>query len=170
MIARKAGMSKPNLLYYFRHKEDMYVTVLQQTLQAWLVSLQDIKADGNPLDELAAYIRSKLESAFRNPAASRLYANEILQGGMSVSSILRDDISGLLSEKAALISRWMDEGKLAPCDPYHLIFSIWATTQHYSDYETQIRLLMGDAFYAPDMLEKTIEAITTIILNGVRPR
>jgi transcriptional regulator, TetR family len=26
-------------------------------------------------------------------------------------------------------------------DPYHLIFSIWALTQHYADFDAQIRLI-----------------------------
>lgn len=31
-IAEKAGMSKPNLLYYFPRKQNIYVTVLEDTL------------------------------------------------------------------------------------------------------------------------------------------
>ena len=35
-IAAKAGLSKPNLLYYFRRNEDIYVAVLEHTLAEWL--------------------------------------------------------------------------------------------------------------------------------------
>lgn len=169
-IALIARMSKPNLLYYFRRKEDIYSAVLQQTIGAWAVSLQSINADGDPLDELTSYIRSKLEIAFRNPAASRLFANEIMQGAPVIGTFLREDMRRLVDEKVAMISGWMDEGKLARSDPHHLLFSIWATTQHYSDFETQLRALLGKDFDAPDACEKTVKAVSSILIEGIRPR
>jgi TetR/AcrR family transcriptional regulator len=35
-IAEAAEMSKPNLLYYFRSKEELYRAVLTRTLDMWL--------------------------------------------------------------------------------------------------------------------------------------
>ena len=37
----------------------------------------------------------------------------------------------------------MDRGRLKPADPRHLIFSIWALTQHYADFEVQVRAVLG---------------------------
>lgn len=169
-ISQKAGMSKPNLLYYFRRKEDIYVTVLQQTMEQWLVTIEAINPEGDPLEELSSYIRSKVELSFRYPAASRLFASEILQGAPAIGDFLRENMRKLVDEKAAMIGRWMDEGKLAKSDPYHLIFSIWATTQHYSDYETQLRAVLGPRFDAPDMCENTVKSVCSILLDGIRPR
>src|SRR5207248_9514230 len=59
-IAASANMSKPNLLYYFRRKEDIYVALLERTLADWLEPLKRLKPEGEPLAELAAYIRTKL--------------------------------------------------------------------------------------------------------------
>ncbi|WOC15744.1 HTH-type transcriptional regulator RutR [Pseudochrobactrum sp. MP213Fo] len=169
-IALKAGMSKPNILYYFRRKEDIYVTVLQRMLEQWLASLRALDPDGDPLQELAGYIRTKLELAFQYPEASRLFANEILQGAPAIGTFLREDMRRLVDEKAAMIGGWMAAGKLAQSDPHHLIFSIWATTQHYSDFETQLRAVLGIGFDAPDMCEKTIKSVSAILLDGIRPR
>lgn len=169
-ISQKAGMSKPNLLYYFRRKEDIYMTVLKQTMQHWLVTIEAIDPEGDPLEQLSSYIRSKVELSFRYPAASRLFASEILQGAPAIGDFLRDNMRKLVDEKAAMIGRWMDEGKLTKSDPYHLIFSIWSTTQHYSDFETQLRAVLGERFNAPDMCEKTVKAVTSILLDGIRSR
>lgn len=35
-IAKQAGLSKPNILYYFGGKEDIHVTLLNQLMKAWL--------------------------------------------------------------------------------------------------------------------------------------
>lgn len=169
-IALKSGMSKPNLLYYFRRKEDIYSTVLQQTMEEWLASMQAIDSQGEPLEELGAYIRNKIEMAFRNPAASRLFANEIMHGAPAIGTFLQEDMRRLVDEKAAVIGQWMDEGRLAKTDPHHLIFTIWATTQHYSDFETQLRAVLGEKFDAPECCENTVQAVSAILLNGIRPR
>jgi TetR/AcrR family transcriptional regulator len=42
------------------------------------------------------------------------------------------------------------EGKIAPVDPHHLIFSIWALTQHYADFDVQVRAVLGGSDPFPD--------------------
>jgi TetR/AcrR family transcriptional regulator len=72
-IAEKAGMSKPNLLYYFPRKQNIYVTVLEDTLATWLEPFENIDPEGDPLDELRRYIAVKLEISAKKPEASRLF-------------------------------------------------------------------------------------------------
>ena len=48
-----------------------------------------------------------------------------------------------MAEKAQVLTRWMDEGRIARVDPVHLIFSIWALTQHYADFDVQVRAVLG---------------------------
>ncbi|TJW86777.1 MAG: TetR family transcriptional regulator, partial [Mesorhizobium sp.] len=60
-IAEAAGMSKPNLLYYFRRKEDIHETLMQRLLDTWLAPLRELDDIGDPLTELRSYIRRKLE-------------------------------------------------------------------------------------------------------------
>jgi TetR/AcrR family transcriptional regulator len=69
-----------------------------------------------------------------------------------------------------VLSRWTSEGRLAPVDPYHLIFSIWAMTQHYADFDVQIRAVLGHQVDQPGHHEQTAQAVLTILLNGIRPR
>src|ERR1700752_622451 len=58
-IAEAAGMSKPNLLYYFKSKEDMHLTLLQRLLETWLPPLSALDDVGDPLTEIRGYIRRK---------------------------------------------------------------------------------------------------------------
>jgi TetR/AcrR family transcriptional regulator len=37
----------------------------------------------------------------------------------------------------------MDQGRIARVHPIHLIFSIWALTQHYADFDVQVRAVLG---------------------------
>ena len=145
MIAAQAGLSKPNLLYYFPSKEAIHVTLLSQLMDTWLDPLRDLDADGDPIAELRAYARRKLELSRDYPRQSRLFANEIVQGAPRMQTALATDLKALVDEKSAIIAGWSKAGRIADVDPHHLIFSIWALTQHYADFDVQIRAVLGPA-------------------------
>ncbi|RCW79256.1 TetR family transcriptional regulator C-terminal domain-containing protein [Paracoccus lutimaris] len=142
-IAAAANLSKPNLLYYFPSKEAVYLALLDSLLQDWLKPLHAIDPEGEPVEELLAYIRSKLKMSRSHARESRLFAGEVLAGAPHISAVLKGPLRALVNEKAALIAGWMAEGRLAPSDPHHLIFSIWALTQHYADFAPQVRAVLG---------------------------
>lgn len=169
-IAQAAGMSKPNLLYYFRRKEDIYAAVLERTLEAWLAPLEAMSATGEPRAELERYILAKMRLSAEKPEASRLFANEILHGAPVVSTFLNTRLKALVEEKAAVLSRWIEEGRLAPVDPVHLIFAIWALTQHYADFDVQVRAILGSRVERPSFAEEAAGNALAILLNGAVPR
>jgi TetR/AcrR family transcriptional regulator len=142
-IAEAAGLSKPNLLYYFASKEAVHRLLLERLLDTWLEPLRRLDPEGEPLGEITAYVRRKLQMARRLPRESRLFANEIIQGAPRIADTLEGPLKTLVDQKARVIRGWVDAGKLAPVDPYHLIFSIWATTQHYADFDVQVRTVLG---------------------------
>lgn len=166
-IAVKAGMSKPNLLYYFRRKQDIYVAVLERTLGDWLEPLRRLDPLGEPLIEIAGYIRAKLAISRDKPEASRLFANEILHGAPAIEGFLKGQLRALVDEKAAVLRNWAAAGRLAPVDPYHLIFAIWATTQHYADFDVQVRAVLGERWAESGGAEAALPAL---LLEGLKPR
>ncbi len=168
-IARAAGMSKPNLLYYFPTKEDIYKEVLISTMAGWLEPLKALNASGDPVTELSAYIRRKVEMSRAGSKASRLFANEIGRGAPLLRPLLETELKALVDEKSAVLQSWMDQGKLKPVDPHHLIFAIWAMTQHYADFEVQIGAILGPRASEPDFHDQACKAVLAIILNGVDP-
>lgn len=169
-IAERAGMSKPNLLYYFKRKQDIYVSVLEETLAQWLQPLADLDPAGEPEAELARYIARKLAMSAERPEASRLFANEILHGAPAIQKFLKSTLKDLVDEKAGVLRRWMAEKKIAAVDPHHLIFMIWAATQHYADFETQVRAIMGPEAETASFRMATADAVTSLFMNGLKPR
>lgn len=143
-IATEAGLSKPNLLYYFPSKEAIHTALLSGLLEVWLAPLHDLDADGDPMEEILAYIRRKLEMSRDLPRESRLFANELVQGAPRIHESLSHDLKSLVDEKTAILTQWMDQGKIARLHPHHLIFSIWALTQHYADFDVQVCAILGD--------------------------
>lgn len=142
-IAAEAGLSKPNILYYFDGKEDIHVTLLSKLMETWLDPLVSMNPQGDPVEEILAYVQRKLDMAQELPRESRLFAGEILQGAPRIGPQLEGHLKPLFDEKCALIDSWIAAGRLPPVDSRHLIFSIWASTQHYADFGRQVSLLLG---------------------------
>jgi TetR/AcrR family transcriptional regulator len=142
-IAEKAGLSKPNLLYYFDGKQAIHACLLERLLDTWLEPLEKLDPDGDPVEEIWGYAKRKLQMARDYPRESRLFANEMLQGAPRLKAQITGPLKTLVDRKAKVITGWIQDGKIADVDPYHLIFSIWATTQHYADFDVQIRSVMG---------------------------
>jgi TetR/AcrR family transcriptional regulator len=169
-IAEAAGMSKPNLLYYFSSKEEIHRRLLEDMLDLWLDPLREFDAGGDPVSELRSYIRRKLEMARDFPRQSRLFANEMLQGAPHAIDVLEGELKALVDDKARVIECWMHEGKIVRTDPYHLIFSIWATTQHYADFDVQVRAVLGPARGGDARFEDAARYLEGLFLNGLVPK
>ncbi len=142
-IAEVAGLSKPNLLYYFPSKEAIHVALLSGLMDTWLDPLRELDPMGDPLTEIMAYVHRKLDLSRDFPRESRLFANEILQGAPRMMEALTGELKTLVDATAALLCRWAAEGRIADLPPHHLIFSIWALTQHYADFDVQVRAVLG---------------------------
>ncbi|PWE57024.1 HTH-type transcriptional regulator RutR [Metarhizobium album] len=169
-IAEVAGMSKPNLLYYFRTKEAMHRALIDRVLDTWLDPLRAFDAEGNPETEIRSYIRRKLEMARDFPRESRLFANEVLQGAPHIEDELKGPLKTLVDEKAEVIRAWTRAGKIAKCDPYHLIFSIWSTTQHYADFDVQVRAVLGQNLSGDGRFEDAARFLEQLFVDGLMPR
>jgi TetR/AcrR family transcriptional regulator len=169
-VAAKARMSKPNLLYYFPSKRAIYVAVLEDTLDEWLKPLAELNPAGDPIAEIGRYIDAKLEMSRRRPAASKLFANEILHGAPAIGDFLRGPMKALIDEKAGVIQRWIEAGKLAPVEPRHLIMMIWAVTQHYADFDVQVRAVLGPDAGRSHPSIGAGPTIAAVFFEGLRPR
>lgn len=169
-IAEAAGMSKPNLLYYFPRKEEIHKRLMVEMLDKWLAPLRELDSDGDAVAELRSYIRRKLEMSRDFPRQSRLFANEMLQGAPRIVDILGSDLKELVDEKAKIIEGWMEAGKIVRTDPYHLIFAIWATTQHYADFDVQVRQVLGPGRGGEGRFEDAARFLEGLFLHGLLPR
>ncbi len=149
-IAEAAQLSKPNLLYYYPNKDAIHRALLNRLLDTWLNPLRALNAEGDPMKEITAYIQRKLEMSRDYPRESRLFANEIVQGAPRMMDVIEGPLKTLVDEKANIIRNWSRSGQIATVDPHHLLFSIWATTQHYADFDAQIRGILraeGDGHF-----------------------
>ena len=114
---------------------------------------------------LGDYIRRKMRYSFEHPARSRIFAAETMRGAPLLRPLMRQSLRRT-EQAAAVITGLIDAGLMRPVDPLLLLFHIWAVTQHYADYEHQIRFFRGrDIEDGPDQ-ERLIAEVTDFLLRG----
>ncbi|MDO6683614.1 MULTISPECIES: HTH-type transcriptional regulator RutR [unclassified Oceanobacter] len=169
-VASQADVSKTNLLYYFASKEDLYLNVLRQLMDIWLRPLQEFHIEQDPVEAIGAYLQVKLELSRDHPAESRLFCLEMIQGAPLLLNELSSSLRDTVESRVAVINAWIEAGKLAPIEPHHLIFSLWATTQHYADFRVQVEAVAGHTLDDPDFFAETLANLKMLVLQGICPR
>lgn len=166
-VAARADVSKSNLLYYFANKEELYVSVLRDILHTWLEPLRAFTEEQDPHEAIRAYIRSKLAISRDHPDASRLFCLEMVQGAPLLRDELSRELRELVDRKAIVIQAWIDSGQLAPIEAHHLIFALWAVTQHYADFGVQVQAITGRTLDDPGFFEETVDNVQKLVLGGI---
>ena len=165
-IAQRARLPKANLHYYFRTKETIYRAVLTGILELWLTETDCIVPEASPREALAHYIRAKMRLAATRPDASRVFANELLHGAQAIGDYLAHELRELVDAKAAVIEHWIASGQMAPVEPRHLFFTLWAATQTYADFEVQVRAVLGVETLSDAHMETATQHLLSLVLRG----
>ncbi len=138
-IADFAGVPKANVHYYFSSKQALYDAVLSNVVAVWNEALLPIDPGADPEQVLEQYVRMKVEFTRLYPEATRIFALELLQGGQHLSPSIENETRRWTRDRAREIESWIQQGKILPVDPYHLIFLIWSSTQQFAESETQVK-------------------------------
>ena len=167
-VAEGAGLSKQNLMYYFPTKQALYQRVLDNVLDDWLARMATLADPGmEPGDVLRAYVRAKLQYSREQPLASRVYAMEVISGAKLYADQIRRRVIPLLRADIAVFERWIAEGKIAPVNATHLLFSIWAMTQTYADFSAQMTLVLDRDQLQQSDFDDAERLITGMVLAAV---
>ncbi|HOF52127.1 MAG TPA: TetR/AcrR family transcriptional regulator [Rhodoferax sp.] len=165
-IAEASGLPKANLHYYFGSKEVLYRAVLARILSDWLVPTHGITADAEPRAAIEQYIRAKMALSAQRPDGSKVFANELLHGAPVVHTLLSTELRQMVLQKAAVVQSWVDAGRMAPVDPIHLFFTIWAATQTYADFDVQVSAVLGRKTLTAKDHARATEHVVSLILRG----
>ncbi|WP_193142002.1 TetR/AcrR family transcriptional regulator [Meridianimarinicoccus sp. MJW13] len=167
LIADVAGLPKANLHYYFPTKDALYRRVVETIFQVWLDAANVFENSDGPAEGIGAYIDAKMEISRRHPAGSKVWASEVMHRAPVIQEWLESTLNVWTDGRIALIESWIAEGRMDPVDPRHLLYMIWATTQHYADFGHQIETLNNGAPLDDAQWEVAKTNVRRIILKGI---
>ena len=166
MIAERAGLPKANLHYYFPTKLALYRRVLEDLFEDWYRAADTFECSDDPVEAIGGYVRAKMELSRRRPLGSKVWANEIIHGAEHMQDILTQRVKPWLESRVTVIDGWIARGLLAPVDAQTLMYMIWATTQHYADFDAQIRALKGKRALTQKAFEATTEEVVQLVIRA----
>ncbi|MDC0659381.1 TetR family transcriptional regulator C-terminal domain-containing protein [Leisingera sp. SS27] len=167
LIAKQAKLPKSNIIYYFTNKETLYRAVVEDIFDIWRSAADSIKKDNDPSTAIAEYIDTKLEMARNRPFGSKVWANEVIQGAPIVQDYMEDELHRWTNDRMVVIQHWIDSGKLRATSARHLLYLIWAGTQHYADFQHQIETLNDNHPLTDEQWQETKYFLKDIILRGI---
>ncbi|RUS60560.1 TetR family transcriptional regulator [Pseudorhodobacter sp. E13] len=167
LIADLAGLPKANLHYYFATKEDLYRRVVQDIFEIWLHAADSFDNAADPASGIGAYIDAKMEISRRHPNGSKVWASEVMHGAPVIQDYLEGTLRDWTEGRIAVIQGWIDAGKMAPISPRHLLYMLWATTQHYADFGHQVETLNNGKPLSDADWQMAKQQVKDIILRGI---
>ena len=86
-----------------------------------------------------------------------------------IGDFLETTLANWLSSREAIVRRWIDQGKLVAMEPRYFFYMIWASTQHYADFEGQMMALNGGMPLSDEQFEAAKIQVIETLLRGVMP-
>ncbi|WP_136661512.1 TetR family transcriptional regulator C-terminal domain-containing protein [Nitratireductor sp. XY-223] len=166
-IAKKAGVSKSTLHYYFGTKEEIYEAVMNRILDLWVSALEEIDADVEPHVAIQNYVARKIEYSRIYPEPTRLWAMEMTGGARHFQAELRQRVFDIVEEKCNVIDGWIAAGKMEPVNPHHLLFLLWASTQTLAEDAAQAEMVLKKSALDKGDFEDARQLATRIFLRGL---
>ncbi|HCN65969.1 MAG TPA: TetR/AcrR family transcriptional regulator [Pseudomonas sp.] len=166
-IALHAELPRSNLHYYFTTKEDLYREVLVNLLGTWDLEGDCFVQFDDPRVVLTSYVMKKMTHSRLRPHGSKLWANEIMRGAPLFQDMLEEHMSKGAKFMEEKIRQWVEEKRINPVEPSALLYMIWASTQHYADFDYQVNVLNGHQPLSDQQFDQAVQTITTVILRGI---
>ncbi|CAN0643637.1 TetR/AcrR family transcriptional regulator [Burkholderia cepacia] len=166
MIAERAGLPKANLHYYFPTKLALYRRVLDDLFEDWHRAAGSFEGGDDPVEAIGGYVRAKMALSRRRPLGSKVWANEIIHGAEHMQDILSERVKPWFDTRVQVIDSWIARGLLAPIDAHALMYLIWATTQHYADFDAQIRALSGKRTFTQKAFDEKTEQVVQLVIRA----
>lgn len=165
-IADRAQLPKANVHYYFKNKKNLYEKVLRAIIEEWNDGLVAMTIDSDPKSVIEKFVRTKLHQAFTNPNRHKLFALEVIGGAPHFHEFMSTTMQDWALDKVDVMKTWHEQGRISIADPLQLLILIWATTQRYAEFETEIVGLLQKEAYDNNDEARAAEFLVPFILRG----
>jgi len=167
LIAKKASIAKPHIYYYFEDKEDLYRAVLDRAMNMWARDMDSLDMTSDIETILVRYIHRKIDFSRDHPHLSRIYANEIISGAQFIGTFIEKVSTPLLLAKVETMEQWAASGAIRQISAVDLFFCIWAMTQAYADYSSQMIIMKGKRQLEEADYAAAKATIVQLVLGGL---
>jgi len=164
-IADRAGLTKWQIIYFFKKKENLYIDIMNRIFSEWgLLHLQT--QEGNPRDVISNYIENLFVLTKKKPHRTRLIINEMLRGAPVAIPLLHERGSDkLMNQTRKKFDNWIKENKAKPIDPLQYLFLIWGSHHFFAAFEPEVAFFMGRKKLTDKDWNHIIDQVKSVLLS-----
>lgn len=169
-IADKAGVTVPNIYYYFKDKEGLYNACLESSINTFLDQLSKVDDPNLSFRErFMAIGRIKMKMLKESTFASKLWIREWLDhGGMTVTSRLDLSFGKSIKWIERMIEDAMERGEIRKMNPKLAMWHILVSALFYgAPYFARWRKSMKNI---EPLTEKEVEEFVDVMLKGLEKK
>jgi AcrR family transcriptional regulator len=171
-IARKSGVNKRMIYYYYGDKDGLYLAVLEATYSAIRHAEIGLHlGDRNPVEGMRELIRFTWDYFIEHPEFLSLLANENMHEArfLKQSRKIRDLHSPLVGMITSLLQRGEKDGVFKPgIDPVQLYISIASLGFFYMSNRHTLSTIFGRDLGAPAALQTRGDHIADVVLGYLK--
>lgn len=166
-IARRAGVSKTMLFYYFQNKEQLYLEVLKRLFDLVVDPAQAARIETlSPREGLRAIVQGYFDIHLNRPAFAELTLREAMTYGGKHLHRLRYDLP-FIGQLMRVLRRGALSGEFRAVDPLKTTVSLVGMTKILFTYRQAMETVLEQEVLSGDLIVEWREHIIDLLLNGV---
>jgi len=163
-IAKRAGLNKTLIHYYFRSKDGLFRTMMERIARNHAVFLEDL-SHSDPVEALTKATHRFVQILADNPNYVRLCAYCALEG----TRVHGDDemMQRLMEAATEAIQRGVDQGVFRPEDPRHVLASVEGMVRFFFEHEESVLEMWGTDPDRQAIIEERAAHVVRMLLHGL---
>lgn len=163
-IADRAGLTKWQIIYFFKNKESLYKEVINQ-IYSEIGSINNYFHEKKPSVVISEYLEYIFKFIKVNPYGNKLLVNEMTQGAkFAIPTLKKRNTKEDVEITVRQFQQWIVENKLKPVDPLILIFLIWSLQHFFAVFEPEVAFLKGKDKLNDKDWEHIVSELKSILL------
>lgn len=165
-IARRAGIQKRMVFYYYPSKDELYRAVLERIIAGMVAIHEQFRAEPGPVG-IGEAVEGIVAFAAANLDAVMLLLREIIDDGPHLPELARAHLGPLFERGAAEVERNVARGVFRAGDPMHALVSVGGVALMYFLMVPLLRRIWDRDPLAPDTLAARAAAARALLLHGI---
>ncbi len=175
-IAREAGVNKALLYYYFKDKETLYGSVLDDSFAGLKAAVFSVLDSPMPAREkILAYAGAYFDFIASNQLYPRLMQREMMRAregkSQHIEKVIKNYIQPIFFKVSAVLREGIDNGDFRAVDPAHFVPSMIAIIIFYFSGAPMMQKIVGFNPLTPERIAERRAAVLDFISAALfRPK
>ena len=171
-IAKRAGVNKAMIYYYFDSKEGLYRSIIEMVFENVYMILKENLGGARPdtfRDAITSFIDKYIDFIYENRIFVKFLLWELARGGDVISGVIKRAIGDQYRELVSVFQDVKDLGKIRPMDPRHVMVSVIGMILFYFFASPVISTLWGEDTLSPENIRDRKREVTDFVIHAILP-